>query len=79
MTGLIDPRQRGPEEAGFTEIVRLIAPSAQVTNTDLLDVDDLVRFSVSRIRTEHSLLVFAKGTSCRPSVSGSADHCGEGR
>ena len=29
MTGLIDPRQRGPEEAGFTEIVRLIGASRE--------------------------------------------------
>ena len=42
MTGLIDPRQRQPEEAGFTEIVRLIGASReramQAVNTALIEL-----------------------------------------
>ena len=42
MTGLIDPRQRGPAEAGFTEIVRLIGASReramQAVNTALIEL-----------------------------------------
>ena len=42
MTELIDPRQRGPEEAGFTEIVRLIGASReramQAVNTALIEL-----------------------------------------
>jgi hypothetical protein len=42
MTGLIDLRQRGPEEAGFTEIVRLIGASReramQAVNTALIEL-----------------------------------------
>ena len=42
MTELIDPRQRGPEEAGFTEIVRLIGVSReramQAVNTALIEL-----------------------------------------
>ena len=42
MTGVIDPRQRGPEEAGFTEIVRLIGASReramQAVNTALIEL-----------------------------------------
>ena len=42
MTGLIDPRQRGPAEAGFTEIVRLIGASLeramQAVNTALIEL-----------------------------------------
>jgi len=29
MSELIDPRQQGPDEAGFTEIVRLIGASRE--------------------------------------------------
>jgi hypothetical protein len=39
MSKLIDPRQQGPDEAGFTEIVRLIGASREramlAVNTDL--------------------------------------------
>lgn len=42
MTGVIDPRQWGPEEAGFTEIVRLIGSSReramQAVNTALIEL-----------------------------------------
>lgn len=42
MTGVVDPRQRGPEEAGFTEIVRLIGASReramQAVNTALIEL-----------------------------------------
>jgi predicted nuclease of restriction endonuclease-like (RecB) superfamily len=42
MAGVIDPRQRGPEEAGFTEIVRLIGASReramQAVNTALIEL-----------------------------------------
>jgi hypothetical protein len=42
MTELIDPRQRGPEEAGSTEIVRLIGASReramQAVNTALIEL-----------------------------------------
>jgi DUF1016 N-terminal domain len=42
MTGVMDPRQREPEEAGFTEIVRLIGASReramQAVNTALIEL-----------------------------------------
>jgi predicted nuclease of restriction endonuclease-like (RecB) superfamily len=42
MSELIDPRQQGPDEAGFTEIVRLIGASReramQAVNTALIDL-----------------------------------------
>ena len=42
MSELIDPRQQGPEEAGFAEIVRLIGVSReramQAVNTALIDL-----------------------------------------
>ena len=42
MSELIEPRQQGPEEPGFTEIVRLIGASReramQALNTALIDL-----------------------------------------
>ena len=42
MTGLIDPRHHGPQESGFTEIVRLIGASReramQAVNTALIEL-----------------------------------------
>ena len=42
MSELVEPRQQGPDEAGFTEIVRLIGTSReramQAVNTALIDL-----------------------------------------
>jgi predicted nuclease of restriction endonuclease-like (RecB) superfamily len=52
MSELIDPRQRGPEEAGFGEVIRLIGASRlralQAVNTALIDLYWQIGETISR-------------------------------